>query len=151
VSYAVEVQPLPVRLHTTDGRAFGAEVFLHTVGELGRPETLGDRLNDPHLRFLPCRIDGRVELVHLERLAWVEALAPLPEVAWLSEVGAVQQPVEVDLADGPTLQGTLVYSRPPGSQRVSDLLNAGEARFLLLLDGSRSLYVRRDQLLRVRS
>jgi hypothetical protein len=152
VSYAVEVQPVPVRLHTVDGGTVEAEVFLHTVGESGRPETLGDRLNDPHLRFLPCRIAGRVELVHLDRLAYVEALAPLPELQELEEVGAARQPVEVDLAHGPALQGTLVYSRPAGSQRVSDLLNLGEERFLLLVvDAEKSLYVRRDELLRVRA
>jgi hypothetical protein len=152
VSYAVEVHPLPVRLHTRDGGAVEVEVFLHTVGESGRPETLGDRLNDPHLRFLPCRVAGRVELVHLERLVFVEALAPLPELQELEEVGAVRQPVEVDLADGRSLRGTLVYSRPAGSQRVSDLLNAGNERFLLLVEAAaRTLYVRRDELLRVRA
>lgn len=152
MSYALEVSNLPVRLHTADGRVVEAEVFLHAVGGSGRPETLEDRLNDPDLRFLPCRVAGRVELVHLERVAVVEALAPLPELERLAEIGAVRQSVEVELAGGRALQGELVYSRPPGSQRVSDLLNSGNERFLLLVDGAaRALYVRRDELLRVRA
>jgi hypothetical protein len=82
----------------------------------------------------------------------VEALAPLPELDRFDQLGAVRQAVEVDLAGGGTLKGELVYSRPPGSQRVSDLLNAGAERFLLLIDeAARALYVRRDELLRVRT
>jgi hypothetical protein len=150
VSFAVEVQTVAVRL-VGAGLAVDGEVFLHVVGGSGHPETLGERLNDLSVRFLPCRVDGRVELVRVDGISFVEARAPLPELREIEEVGAVRQQVDVELAGGYHLGGELVYTRPPGSQRVSDLLNSGAERFLLLLDGDQARYLRRDALVRVRT
>jgi hypothetical protein len=45
----------------------------------------------------------------------------------------------------------LLYLLPPGSNRVSDLLNAPTPDFLLLAGGGLTRYVRRDALARVRT
>lgn len=70
---AVAVASVGIRACDYQGRRFDAEIFLHEEGERrSGPETLEDRLNDPDGRFLPCRIDGEMQILHLDRLAWME-------------------------------------------------------------------------------
>src|SRR5688572_18727383 len=101
VDLALEVQPLAVRLLFADGRRTAARVFLHAASarHLGR-QTLGERLNDRDVGFMPLELDGRVELVRIATIAAVECDAPLPELAELDAVDAFRAPVEIELVSG---------------------------------------------------
>ena len=152
MSYAIEVQRVGARLVAWDGKATSARFFLRTASEHhAGPETLLDRLNDPHTQFLACEIDGRVELVRLAWIGFVEVEGELPEVREREEVGACHQAVELILVSGEVLAGELLYLLPPDSSRVSDLLNSPGERFLLLRSAGRTHVVNRDAVARVRS
>jgi hypothetical protein len=152
VDLALEVQPLDVRLLFADGRRTTARVFLHAASarRLGS-QTLGERLNDHDLAFIPLELEGRVELVRLGTIAAVQCDLPLPEIEALDAVDAFREPVEIELAGGEWLRGDLRYELPPGGCRVSDLLNAPDQRFLLLQHERGVSYVHRDAIARVRS
>jgi hypothetical protein len=148
--YALQVRPVPVRVVGFDGLSRAGTVFLHLASERANgPETLGDRLNDPEVCFLPLRVGERVELVHLEWVAQVEAAADLSELDQWLQVGARCAPVEIELVTGERLSGEFVYALPAGGQRVSDLLNRTTLRFFLLLNGATARYLQRRALLRV--
>ncbi|MCM2268766.1 MAG: hypothetical protein NDJ75_01540 [Thermoanaerobaculia bacterium] len=152
MSLALEVREAPLRLVDRRGERSTATLFLHAVGERGsRPETIGERLNDPATRFVPVRRDGGVELVSLDWIAYVAAAGRLPEATASDAVGARHVAVELELAGGESLAGELVYSRPAGSARVSDLLNAAGERFLMLLTTDETLFVHRDAVVRART
>ena len=57
MSYAIEVQRVPVRLRTLGGEDLTATCFVHPVGHADyRPESIGDRLNSSgHLVLCPAR------------------------------------------------------------------------------------------------
>lgn len=151
MSLALAVLDAPLRLVEVDGRASEGRIFLHALAARpGRPETIAARLNDPGLRFLPLRVAGRFELVHLEAIAYVECVDEPPEIAALLEVGAIRAAVEIELGTGERLSGDLIYERPAGSARVSDLLNATGERFLLLASPHLTRFVRRDAIRRLR-
>jgi hypothetical protein len=152
MSWAVEVRETPMRVVGRDGAEVNASLFLHAVGEHGgRPETIGERLNDRGARFVPLRRGGAVELTSLDWIAYVAAAGKLPEATAHEAAGARRAAVELDLAGGATLAGELLYSRPAGSARVSDLLNSGEERFLLLLTAEETLFVHRAAVVRART
>lgn len=148
---AVAVAPVGVRVSDGQGRCFDAEIFLHEEGErrAGR-ETLEDRLNDPDGRFLPCRIDGEMQILHLDRLAWMELDGVAPEVARRQEMEARRTAVELVLTTGEHLEGDLVYLLPEARSRPSDVLNRSDAPFLVLLASDATRYVHRSAVLRVR-
>lgn len=152
MSLALEVREAPLRVVGRDGREIVASLFLHEVGERGgRPESIGERLNDRAARFVPLRRGADVELTNLEWIAFVAAAGRLPEADAREAAGARRAAVEIEIGDGAKLAGELVYSRPAGSARVSDLLNAGDERFLLLLTADETLFVHRDAIVRVRT
>jgi len=152
MSWALEVLEAPLRVVGRDGREATASLFLHAVGEHGgRPETIGERLNDRAARFVPLRRGGAVELTNLDWIAYVAAPGKLPEAAAQEATGARRAAVELELAGGATLAGELLYARPAGSARVSDLLNAGEERFLLLVTAEETLFVHRAAVVRART
>lgn len=152
MSLAVEVRDIPLRIVAFDGSASAGRFFLHLVSDhAGRPETLGDRLNDAATRFVPVRMAERVELLNLAWIAYVACPGRLPEVADREEVGFRHERVELDLAGGARLAGELIYALPPGHARVSDLLNAAGERFLLLITADETLFVNRTAIVRART
>jgi len=151
MSLALEVRSVPLGLVGFDGRATPGRLFLRAVGERGRPETVGDRLNDPATSFLPLEIGARVELVHLAWVAYAVCAGREPEVAGREEVGALRKAVELDLVSGETLRGEFLYTLPRAQARVSDLLNRPGDRFLLLLTADETLFVQRTAIVRVRT
>ena len=147
---AVQVERVAAAVVDRKGRSSELVFFLHTVSpHLFATETVFERLNDPHSRFLPCEIGGRTELIRLSSLSYVEVHGLAPEVERLDEIGAVRTRVELELDCGDSLAGELVYEAPPTTDRVSDLLNSRATRFLLLICGERTLFVRRDAVARV--
>jgi hypothetical protein len=152
MSLAVEVRDVPLRIVAFDGRAVAGSLFLHLVGERGRrPERLADRLNDPEVRFVPVRLEGRVELLNLAWVAYVAAPGRLPEIADREAVGCRSAHVELELAGGAELAGDLLYELPAGHARVSDLLNSPGERFLLLVTPDETLFVHRAAIVRART
>lgn len=143
MSLAIAVDKVRVRLAGRDGRPFEADLYLHTVSPHEfRHETVGDRLNDPDSDFLPFEIDGKVQLIALSSLGYVEQMDAPPEIERLDEIGARRQPVGLRLFSGDLLRGDLIYEANHEQARVSDLLNSGH-RFLLLVGEERILFVRR--------
>ncbi len=150
MSYAVDIALLPARIVAFDGQETWARIFLHAASErYPRAEVVADRLNDPRLRFLPCEVDGAIELFQLSWVAYVEYEGRLPEVEELERVGAVRQKVTLGLVTREVLVGDLLYVMPEGQSRVSDLLNSPRQRFLLLLTDTHTCYVNIGALVRV--
>jgi hypothetical protein len=147
---AVAVDSLAVEVVTLDGARSEARIFLHAASDrhLG-PETLGERIDGRASQFLPCEVDGHLELVNLDHVAYLGCPADLPELASLDELASFRAGATLDLASGERLAGELRYRLPPSSSRISDLLNSAE-RFLLLATDGRSLYVNRNAVVRVR-
>ena len=72
MDYAIDVTRTAIRLKTLTGEEVDAMVFVHPVGHADyRPESVGDRLNDPDTHFLPCEIDGESQLVRLSSMCCV--------------------------------------------------------------------------------
>jgi len=151
MSFGIDSSLLSVRIAPLGGAPFDAGIFLREASAASRePETLGSRLNEPSVSFLPLSIDGEVEMIHLGSIGFVERTGELPEVERLIELGVRGVPVAIRLVDATALNGNVLAMTRPEESRLSDLLNHGD-RFLLLVDPTRVLYVRRDAILRVRS
>ena len=150
MDYAIDVQKLPARLVDRSGRETSAQFFLHAMGaHLHAPETIGGRLN-ADISFVPCEVDGAVELFSLARLAYAEFAEPLPEVEELRQVGVAGVAVELELVHDEIVEGELMSAAPAQSHRASDLLNSGSQRFLLLVSGDNIRYVNRSAIRRAR-
>ncbi len=150
MDYAIDVTRTQIHLKTLDGEEIDATVFVHPVGHADyRPESVGDRLNDPDTRFIPCEINGVSQLVRLSSISYAVMTEPVPEVASLKTVGATLSQVELWLKSGDRLQGALIYEATRGEERVSDMLNRTSNRFLVLMDGQTTYFVLRDAVDRV--
>lgn len=151
MDYSIDVSRTPIRLKTLTGEEIDATVFVHPVGHADyRPESVGDRLNDPDTKFLPCEIDGESQLVSLSSISYAVMTEPVPEVESLETVGATHSQVELWLKSSDRLKGVLLYEAERGEERVSDMLNRTENRFLVLTDGSTTYFVLRDAVDRVK-
>ena len=149
---AIEVEELPVRVVTLDGGRTAARLFLHTVSERRRgPETLGERLAAKDARFLPCHVEGGLEMVNLDHVSYLECPADLPELALFDELSSSRTRAVLELSHGERLSGELRYRLPSFGCRLSDLLNAPDEPFLLLVREDRTCcYVNRRAVVRVR-
>ncbi|HVR98159.1 MAG TPA: hypothetical protein VMW27_16190 [Thermoanaerobaculia bacterium] len=148
--YRLQVAELTVRLVLWDRGSIDATLYLRLASTRGAGwESLGERLNDPEIRFLACQNDGEIELVHLDSIAYVEAPGRLPEITQREQVGALRHPADVILRCGQRLTGEFLSIMPPGRLRLSDLLNAGEERFYLFPEGQVTRYIHRDAISRV--
>lgn len=146
VSYALQVQKIPLRLVTLSGTEIRGDLFLQAAtSRSGRRQTISDRLAEGG-RFLPLAAGDRVRLVRAKWIAYLEVEGVPPEVAELEEIGACRAAVELELVTAETLRGDLLYLLPAGSNRVSDLLNAPGSNFLLLVSENLTRYVNRDAL-----
>lgn len=151
MSYAIDVTRIPVRLKTLQGEDIEGAVFVHPVGHADfRPESVGDRLNDPEMRFLPCDVDGERQLVRLSSISYVVMTEPTPEVEVLEAVGATRASAELWLRSGDRLAGDLLYEAERGEERISDMLNRSRSRFLVLLDQETTYFVQCDAIDRVK-
>ena len=143
--FYLEVARLAVRLVGIDGTSFPAQLFLHKLDDhRAGQEALGKRLNRAQTRFLPFEIDGRVELVNLRWVAYVQHDQPLPEVEAHADLGGRREPVRIRLCSGELLDGDLLYLFTGDGNRVLDRVNANDERFLLLVSGEVSRYVNID-------
>jgi hypothetical protein len=147
--YAKPVR-LPTRVLSVSGEARELDVFLGpALHRHHETETLGERLNAHGLQFLPVAVGDKVELLQVDYIADVQLEGRLPELERLEEIGAARKPVTVHLTTGDALQGELVYVMPSGRPRVSDVLNAPDQQFLLLVQPGCCHYVNRKAVVRV--
>jgi hypothetical protein len=147
--YAKPVR-LPTRVLSVSGQARELDVFLGpALHRHHETETLGERLNAHGLQFLPVAVGDKVELLQVDYIADVQLDGRAPELERLEEIGAARKPVTVHLTTGDALQGDLVYVMPTGRPRVSDVLNAPDQQFLLLVQPDRCHYVNRKAVVRV--
>ena len=151
MDYAIDVTRTPIHLKTLTGEEIDAAAYVHPVAHADfRPESVGDRLNDPEAHFLPCEVEGESFLVRLESISYVVTTTAVPEVESMETVGATHSQVELWLASGDRLRGDLIYEAERGEERVSDMLNRSSSRFLLLVDGERTYFVQRSAVDRVK-
>jgi len=149
MSYEIRIQDVPSRVVDFSKRSAKVDFFVNdSSGPHGR-ESLSERLNRDTTTFLACRIDGERALLNVAHIAYVELLAPALRLLELEEVGARRENVELELVTSEVLRGRIHFEARE-EDRLSDLLNSGGARFLLLTDGETTLYVQRDAIQRVR-
>jgi hypothetical protein len=149
-SYRMGVAGVAAEVILWSGESITTSFYLRMASAVvaGR-ETLGERLNDPATRFLPCKIEDKVELLNLKWISYIRVSGILPEVMQLEEVGAVRQRAQVVVQSGYVLEGEFLYVLPHTRCRVSDLLNTSDDRFLLFLAPAAALYLNRDTIVRV--
>ncbi len=121
---------------------------LSSASGMGR-ETLGERLNDPGTRFIPCKVGDRIELLNLDWISFIRVEGQVPEIAQREELGAIRQSAKIAVQSGYLLEGELLYVLPHARARLSDLLNFSTDRFLLFLAPAAVLYVNRESIVRV--
>jgi len=151
MDYSIDVHSISARLVDDEGHGEEASFFVPgAAGDGFDAGSLLSRLNDPKTRFLPCRIVGHVELVQVDRIAYIEFRERLLDLSRLREVGAQKMPVTLRLADHESVSGHLIYEAPAIRSRVSDLLNRDEPRFLILSSPGIIRLIHRRAVLRVR-
>lgn len=145
MGFEINVKRVPAVLHNFKAETLKAIFFVHLVSAHGHHvETIGERLNDPELDFLPIEIDGRVKLVRITSIVFVEFADTPPEVETLYHGSAQRERIRLSLRTGEKLQGELVFQAPYERRRVSDILNNRHLRFLILVDDGATYYIQRD-------
>lgn len=122
-----------VRLAIVGGSPSAVEMFVPDVPRHGRGQLFDDLAAqlDGEARFVPVRTTSRVRLVGKHAIAWIsisrrdpeEALAEPAEIPEVLTLFDHQHFVEVELAHGTKLIGTLLDSAPAEHARVGDHLN----------------------------
>ena len=122
-----------VRLAIVGTSPSAVEMFMPDVPRRGRGELLDDLATqlDGEARFVPVRTTSRVRLVAKHAIAWIaigrrdpdEAPAEPVEIPEELTLFDHQHFVEVELAQGTKLIGTLLDSAPANHARVGDHLN----------------------------
>ncbi len=133
---------IPTRLRTVTlvcvhGETIQGRMFLRLTAEgHAGPETLWDRLNGPEV-FLPLQVDeAPVVFVNKTQILRVEA-APEDALPARTEGLVSTAPVALTLVNGDRLTGELRIEGPPGSRRLSDVLNT-QPGFLALCGAERT-------------
>lgn len=145
MTFEIDVKRVPAVLHNFKAETYQAIFFVHLVSAHGHHvETIGERLNDPELDFLPIEIEDTVKLVRITSIVFVEFADTPPEVQTLYHGCTQRERVQLRLRTGESLSGELVFQAPYERRRVSDILNNRHLRFLILVDEGRTYYIQRD-------
>ncbi len=125
------------------------------IGSRTGSERPSDLLNGPD-RFFPAA-DAADHVVFLHRDAVVTVAVDAeaefgghpPPVEELAQEQATSTPVEISLANGDLITGTLVYLMPEGNRRLQDALNQPD-RFLALRAGEQAFLINKKHIIRIR-
>jgi hypothetical protein len=147
--YKVGVAGLATHITLWNSKTLVASLYLRLSTDVLGRECLGNRLNDPATRFLPCKVEDKIELLNLKMIAQIRILGPLPDVEIKEELGATRQAARVTLTSGYTLSGDFFSILPSSRSRLSDLLNMTDETFLLFLTPSAPMYLNREAIVRV--
>jgi hypothetical protein len=149
-NYKLGVAGVSAEIILWNGESFAASFYLRMTGASGTGrETLGERLNVPETKFIPCKVGDQIELVSLDSISYVRGPGSLPEIAQLEQLGAIRQPARLAMQCGYVLEGQFLYVLPHARARLSDMLNLSTDRFLLFLAPAAVLYVNRSAIVRV--
>jgi hypothetical protein len=130
---------VPVRLTIVGLTPTAVELFVPEVPRRGRGQLLDDLAAQVagESRFLPVRTANRVRLLGKHAIAWIAIMRHEPEAPVAAgSVGEVSEEltlydhqhfVEIELAGGAKLIGTLLDSAPAEHSRVVDHLNRSGA------------------------
>ncbi len=139
---------VPVKVALAGRAAIDAEIFVADVP--ANRHALLDAvaaLLDEDAAFLPVRVAGAIELYAKHAVAWL-SVARAPELEELT-VYDREHRVEIALAAGESLRGSVFDSSPAERPRIADHLN-GAARFVRLWTSAAHVLVNKDQIVRVR-
>ena len=146
----LDVHTLPVCLIDVDGESREAAFFLHVPGTtFASSGTLGNRLNEPGVEFLPCCYGKRTVLQRLDQIATIELRKIGREILQFEEIGATEQPVDMELVNGDRIVGKLLVEGDEAHRRVSDYLNSVANRFVLVRTKEGATYVNRSAISQV--
>ena len=149
-SYKLGVAGVSAEIVLWSAEALTASFYLRLASASGAGrETLGERLNDPGTRLIPCKVGDRIELLNLDWISFIRVEGDVPEIARREALGAIRQPAKISMQSGYLLEGQFLYVLPHARARLSDLLNFSTDRFMLFLAPAAALYVNRKSIVRV--
>ena len=127
--YRIEKVRQRVGLTLASGARLEGDIFLQAFARFrAGPEEPLDVLNEP-APFLPLLLqDGGLHLVHKAQIAVVAT--PLPETDELAEPGVIGMHVQVTMAHGHVLSGSIFPEVRADRPRLVDFLNNTPLRFL---------------------
>jgi hypothetical protein len=141
--YKVEKSRIPVIVTLGLEAELEGEIFVqgYAATHYG-PERPGDVLNDPH-DFFPLALSAQETV--LVNKSHVRAVAETSSSRedWRLVPGWAQQQVEIALAGGSRITGSVELAVPGDEPRMLDFLNASHTRFLTLLTPSGTRFVNR--------
>lgn len=138
-----------VFLQLSDGTTTDGEAYVAVAGESGRPELLLDRLNDARERFLPIAVADRHHLVRKSAIVCALTRDEADVAAARSLAAGRRFHVEVRLAVGSPVEGSLLASGDSNDDRALDHLNALRSNFAALVDGEGIAIVNLEHVVRV--
>lgn len=148
--FQVPRREAPARILLDDGRVLEGQLYLAVAGHDGRPETVGERLNDAGEEFLPMACGPDRFLLNKSGIITVTVPDGHDAVREDEGNGARETAVRVSLAGGISLIGRLHIAMPVERSRVLDYLNAAP-RFLPLHSPAGITLVHRRFIVSVRS
>jgi hypothetical protein len=149
MSLQIAVEKTKVVLTGTDGTRCEVSLFLHQVGvHESHRQTVGEVLNDSTHSFLPCQNGETTELWNVEAISHIELLEEIGELEEFDAVGARRLHARLHLVGGEKLEGDLVYEAEAGRERLSDLFNSSQPRFLLMTTPDKTIYINRRAIVR---
>lgn len=142
--FHIQKRPVEVEVWTTHGDVTGVVHLSPFAKSHSGAETVLDLMNGPEA-FLPVISGRRVDLFAkrcIQALGWREAVEPAPGILF------VEHRVLVQLGARAPFEVLLREERPPGKERVSDVLNDA-APFMVTVREGGSLLIAKRHLVRV--
>jgi len=150
--YRIEKSRLGVVLTTTGGERMSGELFVQPFSRYrSGPEQAPDIMNGSE-PFFPFAVDdGETVLIakdHVREMEFAEAHEPGGEPDGVA--GARQAMIEVTLAEGAVVSGTVYLQVPFDRPRLLDFLNRYDHRFITLYSPGGARLINRRLIERVR-
>lgn len=117
-------------------------------------ERPSDLLNGTDAFFPAADFDGGIHFIHRDALSVLTTRAEIEFPADefraedLAPTDSTRLEVEVELEDGTSLEGSIIYLMPEGHRRLQDVLNL-EDRFLILRDGDDARLINKRRIERI--
>ena len=129
-------------MELADGTTLDGVLYADVQHVDGTPATIGDRLEDPLVRFLPFESENQLCLLHKASIVSVELADDDGQSPAVPH--AVELRVVVRFVQGRQLTASLFATPWPLRLRVSDLLNSSPYQFLRFFRDDRLMLVNRD-------
>jgi hypothetical protein len=147
----IQKYTLDVDIRSTRGVELTASVYVaEEMNADGRSERLQDIFDTD--RFVPLRIDGKLELFSPAHLVWIrlDLLSALDELDPQAEqaVNSSSAHVIVELEDGSRIEGGVRYYMPAGARRVADYFQTAP-RWIPVRTEAFVYLINRDRIVRV--